>query len=70
MLDKLADTIDKATTTIVKQVTSGRFITTVVLLFVYAKLALAGAVKPEQVQAITVLVIPFYFAKKRLEEGS
>jgi len=47
---------------------SGRFISTVVVLIVYAYCAIAGVIKTEFINEITLLILYAYFNKNRMPE--
>ena len=52
---------------IVDKFTSGRFISTVIVVYVYGLLAVSGQIPAEFVQEMTKIVIAFYFLRKLIE---
>ena len=52
------------------QITSGRFICTVVVILVYAFLACKGVLKEDRVMEITLVVLYAYFNKSRHPESN
>jgi len=52
------------------KITSGRFIFTVVCAFVFAVGSIRGIIPIDKVQDILLIVITFYFAMKRNDNGN
>lgn len=52
------------------KVTSGRFIFTCVVAFVFAYLACTGVLKEERIMEVTLIVLYAYFSRPRQNENS
>jgi len=52
------------------KVTSGRFIFTLVVAYVYAYLALNGMLSDDRINEITLIVLYAYFSKSRIFNGN
>jgi hypothetical protein len=66
--NRLIDLFRDLAMRVIFKATSGKFIFTVVVAAVYAKLALGGIIAVERVQEITLVVLYAYFTRK--ENGS